>query len=236
MIFYIVWLTVGVGLICGANALFLPTMSDITYGYAIIGSLINFVFLFALDIVVAFAVHKLPRKLFSPYRRIFNIPKAEDKLHSLLLVRKWKDKIPELGQLCNFKKDRLSGTKSEYLYVFLEETCYAEMIHLLMGIVGFAVMFINPMRLWVYYPLQLCVFNLILNLPPILVQRYNRPKLIRIYEIRKRLDTAAAAKANVEAGTAKTAREGTIAEGDGYCNVIECCDRVVEERTKIASA
>ena len=62
----------------------------------------------------------------------------------------------------------------------MEETVYAEIMHLVSAFLGFLVVFIN-LKLWLIVGLPLAIFNLILQIMPVMVQRYNRPKLMLAY-------------------------------------------------------
>ena len=61
------------------------------------------------------------------------------------------------------------------------ETVYAEVLHFWSAILGFLVVFISP-KLFVVVGLPLALTNVILQIMPVMVQRYNRPKLMLAYE------------------------------------------------------
>ena len=137
-------------------------------------SVSNFSIIFILDAIIASIIHHLPRRMFDPFKKIYTISEKEKKILVFFGIRKWKDKIPEMGQLCDFKKDKLAKTEKEYLFTFLEETCYAEVIHIFMALIGFLDILIWPHKDILNFTLPLALVNFFINLPPIFIQRYNR--------------------------------------------------------------
>lgn len=96
-----------------------------------------------------------------------------------LKINKWKKILPDGAKLFNtgFPKGELKNTKQEYLEAFIKETCRAETFHWLQ-ILPFWVF-----GLWSppFVIVIMLIYALVLNLPCIIAQRYNRPRLVRIY-------------------------------------------------------
>ena len=180
---YLPTLFISIFLVAILNTIFIPVGYDVLAVW--LYTWINAIVIFVLDIIVATVIHALPRKLFDPYKKIFHVYKWENKfLTKGLKILKWKDKIPELGKLTtNFSKRNIEKTDSNYLYYFLVETCYAESIHIWMALIGAVVFTYNPLDLLLRIMLPLMIINFVLNIPPVLIQRLNRPKLLRIYEL-----------------------------------------------------
>ena len=150
--------------------------------------IISLLVLVAIDAVCAlFVRYCLPKKVFNPFLKAYKVGKKERKFYEQIGVRKWKDRIPEAGQLfANFSKTEVTDmTNNEYVYKFMSETIYAELMHWLSMIFSFLIIFID-LRLALTVGLPLVIGNMILNLMPVLVQRYNRPKLMVLYERNKR--------------------------------------------------
>ena len=143
---------------------------------------------FLIDALVAILVRKLARGCATdPYARFYSVSKKEKKVHKFLRVRKWRDKIPEMGGLLvGFQKKKLEKDTPEYLLFFLKETCYAELMHLISAILGFAVVFLLPLRFALPVSLPVALVNFVLNMMPVLVQRYVRSHMIPLYERSKR--------------------------------------------------
>lgn len=152
--------------------------------YAVLSPIINLGLILLIELAIAGIIHAMPEKYFSPHSKRFKIFKWERDFYEWTKIRKWKNYIPDSGQLCDFKKDELKGTDTDYLYKFLVEACYADAIHLWMGLGGFIILLINLTNTMAMLTIALpiSVISLFLNIPPIFIQRYNRPKLLKVYE------------------------------------------------------
>ena len=184
---YILLLVGGMFITWGINSFFISPL--ICMLYVVIGTAI----IFGLDALIAWLLHMLPEKYFNYKKRIFLVSEREKKFYEKLGIRKWKDKVPEMGQVCDFKKNKIASTEQKYIEKFLAETCYAEIIHISMILIGFLIIpiiyFFNAGYFW-NFSFPLIIINIYLNLPPILIQRYTRPKLIKLKERELRKQTA----------------------------------------------
>ena len=169
------------GVLIGVNFL------GATDGEVLLVILLSLLCLLLIDAVVALIIHKLPKKLMNPYKKIYKVFLWEKKFYHALGIRKWKDKIPETGKaLTGFGKSKVeSMDDTDYLYTFMIETVYAEVLHFWSAIFGFFIVFISP-KLFVVVGLPLALANVILQIMPVMVQRYNRPKLMLAYERAKK--------------------------------------------------
>jgi len=128
----------------------------------------------------------LPNRFFSPRSRIFRAFawEKEGRIYDkFFFVSHWKRLMPDgslMAKSRGFRKKKLHSYTSEYLERFLVESCRTEMTHLL-AILPFWVFgfFTPPHVLWF-----MLAYALIVNLPCMIIQRYNRPRMIRI--LRKR--------------------------------------------------
>jgi glycosyl-4,4'-diaponeurosporenoate acyltransferase len=94
-------------------------------------------------------------------------------------LKKWKKRLPDGAALFKkgFKKKHLKGLDNVYLDNFTRETCRAELTHWIMFLFS-AVFFIwNP---W-YVGIVMIIYATLVNLPCIIIQRYNRIRLKRVY-------------------------------------------------------
>ncbi len=102
----------------------------------------------------------------------------DGKIYEKLKIRKWQNKLPDMSRY--FPKlmpaKRMDINSEERLPTMIRETCVAELIHILLGIFA-----LNCLLIWkgsggiivtVLYELG--------NLPYVLIQRYNRPRLLRL--------------------------------------------------------
>ena len=139
---------------------------------------------FALDALCAITGRKLENKI-NPSSKIFNERKGERKFYEKLKIRKWKDKIPELGKtLKYFDKTKLEqNADSAYFQKFIKETCIGEVIHIasipmaLLLIVVFWFKFLT-------ITIPVTIVNILLQLPSICVLRYTRSKLTIAYKLK----------------------------------------------------
>ena len=151
---------------------------------ALLWAAVAFVGAFAIDAAVAALVRLIPAHRFRPEQGIFRVSPRECRLLVRLGIRRWKDRIPETGGLlCNFSKKTVADrTDPAYLTQFIAETCYAELMHLLSIPLGFLVLLFA--LLWgskylFFFALPVAAVNAVLQLLPVLVQRYVRPYLLR---------------------------------------------------------
>ena len=104
--------------------------------------------------------------------------KIYDKLH----IKKWQNRLPDMSRILPFlmpPKRMTTKMDADTLRRMLQETCVAEFIHWLLFVAGFGLCRFLP------HPWGLIVsilYNLLGNLPFILIQRYNRPRLQRLLD------------------------------------------------------
>lgn len=90
-------------------------------------------------------------------------------------VHVWKELLPDGAGLFknDFRKKRLASTEKDYLEKFIAESCRAELAHII-GMVPFVLFFLF-VEWWI--ALIMVAYGIIVNLPCIIAQRYNRPRL-----------------------------------------------------------
>ena len=144
-------------------------------------TLFNIGIVFVIDAIIAFLVRLIPEQKINPFSKFFLISDKQKRLYKFFGVRKWKDKIPESGKyLCNFAKDKISEPNNNlYVKKFLIETCYAEIMHIICVFVTYLPILFMPYKLSIVLPVAFV--NSFLQLLPVIVQRYNRIRLIRLY-------------------------------------------------------
>ena len=165
-------------LIISLNIIFSVPVLGYSPLYFVVATIIAVVYQVAVDGLFAFIVSKLPEKWFKN-RKVFNVSKNEQKFYEKLGIRSWKDKIWELGGLGGFSKSKINEpTKLEYIEKFLIESYKGQLDHILGMIAGFSVIFIFPLKLALNLCVPVALVNFILNLLPIMILRYNTPKLL----------------------------------------------------------
>ena len=122
----------------------------------------------------------LPRKNFDytsfPYRS-YKWEKNGD-IYRRLHIQKWKDHVPDMSKYVKtmFAKEIVSPRDPKYTHRLILETCVAELIHVILILVS--PIFLNYLD-GIYGYIGMILYALG-NLPFILIQRYNRPRLIQL--------------------------------------------------------
>ena len=134
-----------------------------------------------IDTFFAILIGLLPRQWFSVKNAFFYVSKKEQKFYEHLGIRKWKDKVWELGGLGGFSKRKIKDSKNpEYFKRFIIESNRGVTEHILGSIFGFTIIFQYPRYIW-SIGLPISLLNLILNILPTMILRYNLPKLRAVY-------------------------------------------------------
>lgn len=137
---------------------------------------------FALIGAIGFLVGRLiPKQWMCPGSGIFRCFafEKEGKLYEKLGVRKWNKQLPDMSKLLPFMMPpkNLKGDFQQRLPVMLQETCVAELIHGALNIVG-----LHCLKLWpgIGGVILYLLYAALCNMPYILLQRYNRPRLMKL--------------------------------------------------------
>jgi len=105
--------------------------------------------------------------------------------NTLFKIRRWKRFLPDGASIIPgaFRKKHLGSFSEENLEKFLVESRRAELGHWLAIIPFWVFGFFGPPIIILY----MLIYALIINLPCILAQRYNRPRIIKILEDKERM-------------------------------------------------
>jgi len=108
----------------------------------------------------------------------------QGKIYEKIGIRRWQSRIPDMSKLFPrfMPAKKLEGNVPEKLPVMIKETCVAELIHVLLGIAA-----LYCLCLWKGIG-GICITVLyeIGNLPFIIVQRYNRPRMMKLQNCYRR--------------------------------------------------
>ncbi len=131
------------------------------------------------DGITAAICRVLPAKIANPEKKLFHVSQREKRFYEKLKIRKWKDKIPEIGQFTGFRKNKLVDPKSvEYLNRFLLESAYGEIGHIVSCFTGFLILLMFPVyELWLAVAIPVALVSALLNIPSYMILRYNSYKL-----------------------------------------------------------
>lgn len=135
------------------------------------------------DGLFALIVNNLPDKWFAMDKKCFKVSKKSQRLYEKLQIRKWKDKVLELGILGGFRKNKINDPNSpEYVEKFIVESNKGIVIHRIGYFVGFLVMLVFPFKFAFSIGLPVAITNMFLNILPVMILRYNIPKLMTLHK------------------------------------------------------
>ena len=80
--------------------------------------------------------------------------------------------------------------------MFIHETALAELMHLISILTAPLILVIMPLKYLLYISLPIMIVNIFLQIMPIIVQRYTRPKLVAGYKRLLRNEERLAAEEN----------------------------------------
>lgn len=140
----------------------------------------------ALGILSHFVGQALPRAHFDPQRFPYRSADWENggKVYEKLGIKHWKDRLPDMSKIMpDMVRKKMSAVKSQGMDVLIAETCVAECVHWALMMLSLGIFFFWRGAWAVVFWL---VYNLLGNLPFIIIQRYNRPRLVMLEQRRKR--------------------------------------------------
>ncbi len=104
------------------------------------------------------------------------------KIYEKLDIKSWQAKIPDISRVLGGRMPRKRlefGISAEKVRVMITETCTAELVHGLLNLAGLRFLCLwKGAGGWTVY----LVYVIFGNLPFILVQRYNRPRLKQLQQ------------------------------------------------------
>lgn len=184
MAFYLAVMTVGTVLIACVNIIFSLAPS---WYYAVVASVFSTLLAFLLDALVALLVHLVPNRIFRADSARYHVSEREARFYERLGVKRWKDKVWELGGMGGFSKKNLNAPLSvSYVERFLIESHKGVLTHRISYFAGFLTMpaLAGACAYTIAFPVALV--NLYLNILPTIVLRYNTPRLLSLYGRLKR--------------------------------------------------
>lgn len=108
----------------------------------------------------------------------------QGKLYEKLKLKSWQNKLPDMSRLFTrlMPAKKMNTDTLRNLPLMIRETCVAELIHLLLPLAGLVCL-----RLWPGAGgAAVTVLYFLGNLPFVMVQRYNRPRLRRLLDLQRR--------------------------------------------------
>ena len=147
------------------------------------------------------------KKPFSPFEFEKN-----GKFYETLKIKSWQNKIPDVSRMFSKIVPRKSletaPVTAERLGVMINETCVAEITHVILSILGIALIFLWPGAGGI---ILFLVYVLLGNLPFIMIQRYNRPRLSKLrkaLEAKEKRNAKPKETQQSDAGTSNSSSDG----------------------------
>ena len=169
-------------------AMLLISVLNIIFGvaawhYVIIATIFCTALQFALDGFIAIVINKMPDAWFGVDNPFYNVTDRERRLYKKLKVKRWKNKVWELGGLGGFSKGAISAPDDpKYIEKFIIECNKGVLTHRLSYPIGFLAMLTLPMPCALTIALPVSTVNLFLNVLPTVVLRNNTPLLKSILQ------------------------------------------------------
>lgn len=138
------------------------------------------IFIF-ISVILTFISTKLPERYYQYNRWIYkerDWEKGGEFYQDKFKVRAWKKKLPELADFIKsiFPKKFIKEFNGEFIIKYLMESCKAEFTH--WCIIFSTVIFLIFDGITAF--ISMLFLAIILNIPFIIIQRYNRPRIISI--------------------------------------------------------
>jgi len=102
------------------------------------------------------------------------------RIYLLIRVHRWKDRVPDASKIIRglFKKKLGLIRDERHILGLIRETCVAEFVHIMLSLASPVFLFI--FEGWQGYAIM--AIYVLCNLPFIIIQRYNRPRLVVLME------------------------------------------------------
>ena len=188
MALYLIIIAISTVIIALPNVLLRPG-GEPWYMYLIM-TVVAVIASFLIDAIVAIIGRRLPKKWMDPNKKFFTASEKRLKFYEKIGVKKWKDKVPELGKFTNFHKDKLADPWNlEYVERYLLEACYGIVIHFFSPFFGLLIILLDYKMytgwswMWLTIMLPVAIVNAVLIYAPTIILKYNIPKLKMLYEI-----------------------------------------------------
>lgn len=125
----------------------------------------------------------LPRRWFRPEVFPYKDWKWElgGHIYLKLGINRWKDRMPDMSRIIPGMVKKKAGLARvpESMYRLIQETCVAEFIHWLLVFLVSPLVYAEIGGIW---GVAAAIVNIMGNMVFILIQRYNRPRLVEIYK------------------------------------------------------
>lgn len=144
---------------------------------------VDLMYMLIIQAVIGFISAHLPNRILNPRRKAYQPRKWEKEgnfYQSVFHIKNWKPLVWDAGKVFqkDFKKDHVDATNPMSLERWIVETCRAEWCHWVTFVLIVPLFSFNPPGMSFFW----LIYDSVLNLAPIIVQRYNRPRLMRMLQ------------------------------------------------------
>ena len=134
-----------------------------------------------IGLITGFIFALVPGKLFLKFQNYYKLFRFEQEgrfYNKYFKINIWKDKLPQFSELTKFgfSKSSLNNVSGEYLEQFYIETMRAELSHWFL-IMCSPIYFLFAEKILLWFTI---IGNIIGNLPFIMIQRYNRGRILKL--------------------------------------------------------
>lgn len=136
-----------------------------------------------IGIISGLLIAAIPAQVFTPHKHStyheFKFEQGGKFYEKHFKISLWKDKVPQFSEIVHkgFSKDHLTGVSKKYLGRFYLETIRAEFCHRVLILIAPVFYHLNTNHTWGIVSTILFALG---NLPFIMIQRYNRPRIKKI--------------------------------------------------------
>ena len=137
-------------------------------------------------VFAAFVRRCLPQKWFSRDKKLWSAGKKECAFYEKIGIKKWKDKVLDLGIFTGLRKNKISEpNNNDYIERYIIEANFGVCCHIPGVIFGYLVCLIFP-NYWYSIGLPVGFVKMVLNGLALITLRYNLPKLRTLYSLNER--------------------------------------------------
>lgn len=140
---------------------------------------------------VGFLTSRIKEDGFDPHDRLFRTRVWERNgqiYQTLFRVRSWKKLLPSGGKIFGlFSLNHFRSSAHNYSRKWVVESCRAELTHWSAMLPGLLFLLWNPFEAWLIN----LIYAICANIPCIISQRYNRPRINALMDRRKAVGTSA---------------------------------------------
>ncbi len=193
MLLYILSIGIGMTLVFLGNYIWFPAENLSLLKICLLDLMLPFLIVAWDGISATLIRHALPNKWFTKDVKFHHVSKAECKFYELLGIKYWKDHVLELGMFTSFSKKKVADPNDPaYIERFIMECNYGVQVHLWNFLLGFVLIFFFPDYIAYRFILPAAIVNSVLSILPLMILRYNVPRLNRLLVV---LEKKAARKA-----------------------------------------